>query len=102
MGPTTETTALMDAYIEYQKPMYHTPVDLGITAFKRELKDTGASKRLIGKLVRAFKKRAWAEYHAVARDRGTFPTHRDTAKTIEVATTETESIGIKVNGTNKK
>jgi len=86
MKPTAATQDLMDAYVEWQKPIWHTPIDLGITAFKRELDIPGLTKSLKNKLIKAYKKRAWAEYHGKARDRGTFPTHNVQSKHVKITT----------------
>lgn len=82
----------VEAYLELQKPIYHLAVDLGINAFKRELDIPGLTKSLKNKLIKAYKKRAWAEYHGKARDRGTFPTHPSRGKKMDIDSHEEESI----------
>lgn len=84
MGPSAETTALMEAYIELQKPIYHTPINLEINKFKREVRKRFSSKVLQSKLIRAYKKRSWMEYEGVARHRGNFPTHPAYGKKLNI------------------
>lgn len=76
----------LELYKEWQKPMWHTPISLGIREFKKKLDVPGLSKGLKSKLIKAYKKRAWAEYHGTARDRGTFPTHNANSKHVKITT----------------
>lgn len=88
MGPSAAMTASLEAYMELQKPQYHTPVILGIKHFKRELAENFPTlkKSSRNKLVRAFKKRAWMEFTAISRLKGTFPTHPVYGKEVKVTT----------------
>ena len=81
----------LDAYIEWQNPIYHIPVDLGIKAFKREALAVGLPRPLVNKLVRAYKKRSWMEYRGLARYRGSYPAHGSIGKKIEVKYVKSES-----------
>jgi hypothetical protein len=66
--------------------LYHIPTQLGIGEFKRLVNEqfAGNSKSFRNRLIRAYKKRAWAEYGGVARGRGTSPTHSVRGKSIKV------------------
>lgn len=95
MDKSKDLERQIEVYLELQKPIYHLAIDLGISAFKREIDEVGPSKSLRNKLIRAYKKRAWAEYHGKARHRGTFPTHPNYGHSIKITITE-ETTQIKV------
>lgn len=84
--------ALVGAFVEYQKPIYHTPINLGINEFKDRV-DTalpGLRKTVRNKLIRAYKNRSWMEYEGLVRHRGNFPTHKCPGKGINVEITTNE------------
>ena len=66
--------------------LYRIPTQLGIGEFKRLVNEqfAGNSKSFRNRLIRAYKKRAWAEYEGMARGRGTSPTHSVRGKSIKV------------------
>ena len=66
--------------------LYRIPAQLGIGEFKRLVNErfAGNSKSFRNRLIRAYKKRTWAEYGGVARGRGTSPTHSVQGKSIKV------------------
>jgi hypothetical protein len=101
MGPNKEFQAQVEAYMELQNPIYHTPIDLGISAFKREITVPGISRAFRNKLIKAYKKRAWMQYRGVAKNRGTFPTHPVYGTALEV-TGENKETKIKVNNERSK
>lgn len=68
-------TAALEAYMEWRKPIYHIPVNLGINKFKKEARASGLTKSYINRLIKAYRKRSWMEYKGVARYRGSFPVH---------------------------
>lgn len=92
MGPSAATTALMEAAIEYQKPIYHLPTDLGINEFKRQvrLRFRHSKKAFQNRLIKAYKKRSWMEFEGVTKGRGTFPTHPVYGKKLKVKKTGLE------------
>lgn len=87
--------------MELQKPIYHTPINLGINEFKRLARSRFKDKALINKLVRSFKKRAWMEYRGVARYRGNFPTHPRYWRDVDVMVEDAET-NIEVNSGRQK
>lgn len=91
------------AAMELQKPIYHTPIDLGIKEFKRLVRSKFDNKVLQNRLIRAFKKRGWMEYEAVARHRGNFPTHPEYGTSVEVTANEDEApVKVKVKNEQKQ
>lgn len=91
------------ASLELQKPIYHTPINLGINEFKRLVRSKFDNKVLQNRLIRAFKKRGWMEYESVARHRGNFPTHPEYGKSVDVTANEEESsIKVKVKNEQKQ
>lgn len=88
--PTQDMEKMMELYIELQKPIYHTPINLGINAFKRTVKEVTSSKHLQRKLTKAFKRRGWMEYMSIARYRGNFPTHPHYGESLEVTEEKSE------------
>lgn len=113
MGPLSEKQkklfeAQIQAHLELQKPIYHTPINLGINKFKREIDEVfpDLKRSVRNKLIKALKKRSWMDYHGIVRDRGTFPTHTVIAKSVKITTVgikgaETE-IKVKTNETKQK
>lgn len=92
--------AAMEAYMESQKEIYHTPINLGINEFKRKVRIPFIKVSTQNKLIKAFKKRAWMEYEGIARHRGNFPVHLEYGKALGIETEETET-KVKVNGKTK-
>lgn len=90
--------SLLEATLEFQKPEWHTPVDLGIKEFKKVVKGAVKSKAVQNKLIRGYKKRAWMEWTGVSRLRGTFPTHPNYGKSMEVEHSESDNTEINING----
>lgn len=88
MGPSASTTALMEAALEWQKPIWHLPTDLGISEFKRQvrLRFRHNTKAFQNRLIKAYKKRSWMEFEGVTKGRGTFPTHPVYGKKLKVKT----------------
>lgn len=86
MGPGAQVTAMMEAALEWQKPIYHLPTDLGINEFKRQvnLRFANTKRSFRNKLIRSYKKRSWMEFQGVTKGRGTFPTHPVYGKKIKV------------------
>ncbi len=78
----------IEAYIESQKEIYHTPIDLGINKFKKLVRERFNNKKLQNRLIKSFKKRAWMEYKSIARHRGNFPTHPAYGSNIKVKAEE--------------
>lgn len=97
----TQMSAALEAYIESMKEMWHTPIHLGIKRLKQELRAVHGDTPYVNKLIAAYKKRAWMEFAAVARHRGTYPTHPHYGTKQEVSG-ETETTEIKVKNGNKK
>ena len=92
MGPRTKAREnAIAAAMELQKPIYHTPINLGINEFKRLVRSKFDNKVLQNRLIRAFKKRGWMEYESVARHRGNFPTHPEYGKSVDVTANEDEA-----------
>ncbi len=105
MGPSVVNNSLMEAMTEYQKPIHHTPINLGIKKLKRELLTLypNMAKSAFNKIILAYKKRSWSEYAGVVRHRGTFPTHPSyKTKSVEVIAKDEEITTIKVKNGNKK
>lgn len=107
MGPSAATTALMEAAIEYQNPIHHTPTNLGINEFKRQvrLRFAGTKRSFQNKLIKAYKKRSWMEFEGVTRGRGTFPTHPVYGKSVNITSASLEvetEIKVKTNGKQQK
>ena len=72
MGPRTKAMEnAIEAAMELQKPIYHTPINLGINEFKRRV--ATLPKKLRVQLTKAYKKRAWIEFESMSKGRGTFP-----------------------------
>lgn len=89
----------LEAYLKSlkasQDPIHHTPIDMGINEFKRRVKSLGFNKKTTQRLIQAYKKRSWMEYQGIARNRGTFPTHREYGSKIEIyQDTNEESIKV--------
>lgn len=95
--PSTQMEALIEAYIELQKPIYHTPINLGINQFKKEARNSGLAKNFVNRLVKAYKKRSWMEYEGLARHRGNFPTHPSYGKSLDISGSTGESVQVKVS-----
>ncbi len=96
---------LVTASMELQKPIYHTPINLGIKEFKRLVRSQFNNKVLQNRLIRSFKKRGWMEYEGVARHRGNFPTHPEYGKSVEVAMyedTADRDLSVKVKVKNEQ
>lgn len=106
MGPSAGTTALMEAALEYQKPIWHLPINLGISEFKRQvrLRFRHNSKAFQNRLIKAYKKRSWMEFEGVTKGRGTAPTHPVYGKKLKVKTSGLDAeFDIKVtHGQHKK
>lgn len=95
-------SAELKAYLEYQKPIYHTTINHGIKRLKRELRELHPGQNM-NKLIKAYKRRAWSEYAGIARHRGSFPTHPKYETSNVSITTENNEETIKVHhGTDKK
>ena len=90
MTKDTDFQNALDAYVESQKKIYHIPVNLGVSAFKREARLLGLPKSTTNKLIQAYKKRSWMEYQGIARNRGSYPAHRAIGNKIEVKYTESK------------
>lgn len=104
---TTGITPLMEAMLEYQSPIHHTPVFLGIKHFKKELAINfpDISKSVRNRLVAAFKKRSWMEFQGISKGRGTFPTHPSYGKSVKVNTgtgMQSAEFEVKVNNGKQK
>lgn len=103
MKPSKAMENAIAASMELQKPIYHTPINLGIKEFKRLVRSKFDNKVLQNRLIRAFKKRGWMEYESVARHRGNFPTHPEYGKSVDVTANEEESsIKVKVKNEQKQ
>lgn len=94
---------LVTASMELQKPIYHTPINLGIKEFKRLVRSQFNNKVLQNRLIHSFKKRGWMEYEGVARHHGNFPTHPEYGKSVDVTGTQDETpIKVKVKNEQQK
>ena len=106
MGPRTKAMEnAIAAAMELQKPIYHTPINLGIKEFKRLVRSKFDNKVLQNRLIAAFKKRGWMEYESVARHRGNFPTHPEYGKKVAVGIyddTEDRDLTVKVKVKNEQ
>lgn len=104
MGPSVIDNNLIEAMTEYQKPIHHTPINLGIKKLKRELQTLYPDmlKSKVNMIVKAYKKRAWSEYAAVARFRGTFPTHPSYRTNSVDVDSDEETTQIKVKNGKQK
>lgn len=99
MAPSKEFESLLAAHLEYQKPHWHRPVDLGIKGFKKFVRDLPISKKTQNFMIRRYKTRAWMEFDALPGPKGTFPTHPVYGNKVEVEYTEEQyDIEVKVNG----
>lgn len=97
--------SLLEATQEYQKPIHHTPINLGIKKLKRELREVHwkMDKKTFNTIIKAYKKRSWSEYAGVVRHRGTFPTHPSyKTSSVQITTEDEENTTIKVTNGNKK
>lgn len=90
--------SLLEATLEFQKPEWHTPVNLGINEFKKVVRGAGLSKSAQNKLIRGYKKRAWMEWTGVSRLKGTFPVHPNYGKSVEVEHNESSNTEVNING----
>lgn len=108
MGPTTtDMSAQLEAYLESQHEIYHTPVFLGIKHFKRELAINfpDMKKSVRSGLIAAYKKRSWMEFLGISKNRGTFPTHPTYGKKVKLTKgtgLDSAEFEIKVKNGNKK
>lgn len=105
MGPSSVEIKQLEAIQEYQKPIWHTPINLGIKKLKRELRTLypGMAKSAFNRIIKAYKKRSWSEYAGVVRHRGTFPTHPSyKTSSVQITTEDEEITTIKVTNGNKK
>lgn len=103
----TNMQLAMEAYVEQQNPIYHTPIHLGINYFKRELAINfpDITKSVRNRLVKSFKKRSWMEYQGISKGRGTFPTHPAYGKSVKVNTgtgMNSAEFEVKVNNGKQK
>lgn len=95
---------LLEYLKEISKPIHHTPVNLGIKKFKRELRilfpHLTRHRRYM--LVQAYKKRGWMDYNAVIRERGSFPTHPVYGSKVKITTASMDvEYEVNVNGKQK-
>lgn len=99
MGPSEESMARLAALVEWNKPHWHRPVDLGIKGFKRFVRDLPISKKTQNFMIRRYKSRAWMEFEALPGPKGSFPTHPVYGTKVEVEYTEEQfDIKVKTNG----
>lgn len=90
MEKSTEFDNLIAAHLEKQKGIYHIPVDMNIRKFKAIVRNAGFNKKVEGQLIRAYKKRAWAEFASMTRGRGNSPTYKIKRKTLTVQIIESD------------
>ena len=104
MKPSKAMENAIAASLELQKPIYHTPINLGIKEFKRRVRQQFTNKVLQNRLISAFKKRGWMEYEGVARHRGNFPTHPEYGKKVNIRSTPKfiDDIEVKVKNEQQK
>lgn len=102
MEATLENEKLLEAYLERQKPYWHTPVNLGIKEFKKSVRALGYPKSTQSLLIARYKRRSWMEFDSVSRGRGNFPAHTKHGTPINVNNISEETV-IKVkNGRQEK
>lgn len=96
----------LSAIFELKKPIYHRTVNLGVKGFKRMLSNGNVTGSVRYKLIKAYKKRAWMEFDGASRLKGSFPTHPEYGKHLnidEIKEEEVTEYKVKVNnGTKQK